>query len=125
MSPMSAERIVGDAHRAGSGAGLVAYLMNALSVLELAAGGGSRQPVVAAHQSADAPGLGNHPLSGEAVGRFAPPRVGDTLCTPARAPDAGLCVLACVLETGGWRRCADRVLVRTTRCLPRIRRVMI
>ena len=62
--------------------------------------------MVAAHQCADAPGPGNHPVSGEAVGRFAPPWVGDTLCRPARAPDAGLGVLP-----ASWRRAAGAVVL--------------
>jgi len=45
-------------------------------------------------------------IAGEAVGRFAPPGVGDTLCRPARAPDAGLGVLP-----ASWRRAAGAVVL--------------
>ena len=65
----------------------------------------------------------NHPVTKVESGRAGPGP--DTLWTLARALDGLFAVLTGTLEPGDSRHCADRVLVRTVRCLHRARRVRI
>jgi hypothetical protein len=103
------------------------------------AAGGLHAPVAeTARDLADMPGPGNRRQSlvrrparshqGPTIAQAGSGRAGpgpDTLGTLAKALDGLFAVLAGTLEPGDWRHCAGRVLVRTVRCLHRIRRVMI